>query len=71
MAQNKTICYILKLPACQHIDFAQYKAIKCLNVKHRVDYLTLTHVYKCQNGLSADYLQVLSKLVTHMVTFDA
>ena len=61
-AQNKTIRYVLKLPARQHIDFAHYIAIKWLNVKHRVDYLTLTHVYKCQNGLSPDYLQNFTKV---------
>ena len=61
-AQNKTIRYVLKLPARLHIDFAHYKAIKWLNVKHFVDYLTLTHVYKCQNGLTPDILQNFTKV---------
>ena len=63
-AQNKTIRYVLNLNPRTHLSFSHFSKLKWLNVKYRVDYLSLTHMYKCYYDLAPSYMCVFQKTMS-------
>ena len=55
-AQNKIIRYILQYSDRHHLEYSDFVKVKLLNVKHRVDYITLCHMYNVYNGSAPSYL---------------
>jgi len=55
--QNKLISFVLDLESRAHISKEHFELLKWLPVNSRVDHLTLCHVSKMKNGLSAQYMR--------------
>jgi hypothetical protein len=55
-AQNKIIRYILNYDNRKHIGYNEFRTVRMLNVKYRIDYLTLSHMYNVFNGNAPSYL---------------
>ena len=55
-AQNKIIRYILQYSDRHHLEYSDFVKVQLLNVKHRVDYITLCHMYNVYNGSAPSYL---------------
>ena len=55
-AQNKTIRFILDYGPRQHLNFSDFKKLGWLNVKNRVDYLTLNLMFNIHNKTAPSYM---------------
>ena len=65
ICQNKCIRFIEQLPMRTHINQQHFTGLKWLNVKTRVDHLTLCKMYNVISGNSPSYMNNLLSYKSH------
>lgn len=63
--QNKIIRYIFSFHCRQHIGFKEFSKIGWLDVQHRIDYITLSHMYNVFSKTAPSYMQSGMNFVFH------
>ena len=61
-AQNKIVRFILGKDPRHHLMYTDFRKVKYLNVKTRIDYLTLNTMYNIFYGTAPSYLCVFKKV---------
>jgi len=64
-AQNKIIRYVFNHHSRKHIGFEDFDKIGMLNVKYRVDYISLCHMYNVFTGNAPSYFCNIIDVTNH------